>query len=122
MRRVVLIVVLLVVAGTVASVPWWLTDRHKTAQELTLYGNVDLRQVELAFNNSDHLRTPLCIALADEDENWRWMRTLEAAPGEFSYPTLVQTNDGLIHMVYTHRRTHIHYARFSEDWLLTPYG
>jgi membrane fusion protein PltH len=55
MRRVVLILVLLAVAGTVASVPWWLTHRHKTAQELTLYGNVDLRQVELAFNNSERI-------------------------------------------------------------------
>src|SRR5438445_378543 len=55
MRRVVLIVVLLAVAGALASVPWWLTQRHKTAQELTLYGNVDLRQVELAFNNSERI-------------------------------------------------------------------
>ncbi len=55
MRRVVLIVVLLAVAGAAASVPWWLTLRHKTAQELTLYGNLDLRQVELAFNNSERI-------------------------------------------------------------------
>src|SRR5215470_6144966 len=55
MRRVILIVVLLAVAGAVAGVPWWLTHRHKTTQELTLYGNVDLRQVELAFNNSERI-------------------------------------------------------------------
>src|SRR5438067_1767395 len=55
MRRIVLIIVLLVVAGAAASVPWWLTHRHKTAQELTLYGNIDLRQVELAFNNSERI-------------------------------------------------------------------
>src|SRR5919197_3214702 len=55
MRRILLIVVLLAVAGAAASVPWWLTRRHKTAQELTLYGNVDLRQVELAFNNSERI-------------------------------------------------------------------
>jgi HlyD family secretion protein len=50
-----MIVVLLAVAGAAASVPWWLTHLHKTAQELTLYGNVDLRQVELAFNNSERI-------------------------------------------------------------------
>src|SRR5215813_7447460 len=55
MRRVVLIVVLLAVVGAAAGVPWWLAHRHKTAQELTLYGNVDLRQVELAFNNSERI-------------------------------------------------------------------
>jgi HlyD family secretion protein len=52
---VVLIVVLLAVVGAASSVPWWLNHRHKTAQELTLYGNVDLRQVELAFNNSERI-------------------------------------------------------------------
>src|SRR6266496_847158 len=55
MRRVILIVVLLAAAGAAASVPWWLTHRHKTAQALALYGNVDLRQVELAFNNSERI-------------------------------------------------------------------
>src|SRR5215471_3726457 len=55
MKRVVLIVMLLAVAGAVASVSWWLTHRHKTPQTLTLYGNVDLRQVELAFNNSERI-------------------------------------------------------------------
>jgi HlyD family secretion protein len=55
MRRVALIVVLLAAAGAAAGVPWWLTHRHKTAQELTLYGNIDLRQVELAFNNSERI-------------------------------------------------------------------
>src|SRR5215831_15197263 len=55
MKRVVLIVVLLAVAGAAVSVPWWLIHRHQTAQGLTLYGNVDLRQVELAFNNSERI-------------------------------------------------------------------
>lgn len=72
----------------------------------------------LAFNNHDRRRTPLCVALAEEDEQWRWVRTLEDGPGEFSYPTLIQSPDGDIHMVYTYQRQHIHYARFDERWLL----
>ncbi len=72
----------------------------------------------LAFNNSDRQRTPLCVALGGEDENWQWIRVLEDGEGEFSYPTLLQTDDGDIHMVYTYRRAHIHYARFDETWLL----
>ena len=55
MRRMVLTIILLAVVGAAAGVPWWLIHRHKTAQELTLYGNVDLRQVELAFNNSERI-------------------------------------------------------------------
>jgi hypothetical protein len=51
MRRRVLIVVLLIAAGAAASLAWWLTHRKGTTSELALYGNVDLRQVSLPFNN-----------------------------------------------------------------------
>lgn len=71
----------------------------------------------LAYNNNDRLRTPLCVALAEEDEGWHWQQTLADGAGEFSYPTLIQSNDGLIHIVYTYRREHIHHASFSEAWL-----
>lgn len=71
----------------------------------------------LAFNDSDHLRTPLCVALAEEDERWHWQQTLEDAHAEFSYPAMAQTDDGCIHVVYTYRREHIHHACFTEGWL-----
>jgi predicted neuraminidase len=74
-------------------------------------------RLALAFNNSDRLRTPLCVALAQEDEHWHRLRTLEDAYAEFSYPSLAQTQDGLVHVVYTYRREHIHYACFTENWL-----
>lgn len=74
-------------------------------------------RLALAFNDSDRLRTPLCVALADEDECWRWKRTIEDDFAEYSYPTLLQTTEA-IHLVYTARREHIHYARLDEAWLL----
>jgi HlyD family secretion protein len=55
MKRMLLIVVLLAVAGAVAGVTWWFTHRNTTAAELALYGNVDLRQVALPFNNSERI-------------------------------------------------------------------
>lgn len=72
----------------------------------------------LAFNNSSTARTPLCVAMAAEDEQWRWMRMIEDQPGEYSYPALIQTVEGLIHMVYTYSRKHIQYACFDQDWML----
>jgi len=51
-RLIVLLAVLVAIAGALA---WWLTHQHKAATELTLYGNVDLRQVELAFNGSERI-------------------------------------------------------------------
>src|SRR5262252_7639891 len=50
--RLVLIVVLILAAG--AAVWWWI-HRNAPRHELTLYGNIDLRQVELPFNNSDRI-------------------------------------------------------------------
>jgi hypothetical protein len=72
----------------------------------------------LAFNNSQTSRTPLKLALAEEDEHWGGIQTIEDGPGEFSYPALAQTDDEQIHMVYTYQREHIHHACFTEAWLL----
>src|SRR6516162_2121039 len=53
MRRIAIIVGLLVVVAGVGI--WWFTHRKTEPTELVLYGNVDLRQVQLAFNNSERI-------------------------------------------------------------------
>src|SRR5579863_9849595 len=55
MRRIVLIVLLLTAAGAGGGYWWWKEHNRPAATELTLYGNVDLRQVQLAFNNSERI-------------------------------------------------------------------
>jgi HlyD family secretion protein len=55
MRRVGLLVFLLIVAGAAAGATWWFTHHNAEATELTLHGNVDLRQIELPFNNSERI-------------------------------------------------------------------
>src|SRR5271155_5730638 len=52
MKRIPLIVIFLALAS---GVTWWLVGRHPAQQGLVLYGDVDLRQVELAFNNSERI-------------------------------------------------------------------
>ena len=59
MKRAVLVVALiggLVLAG---GLIWWLSQRAHEAPELVLHGNVDLRQVDLAFNNSERIAAVL---------------------------------------------------------------
>jgi HlyD family secretion protein len=54
--RVVVIIVALLAAG--AAIWWWSRDAQ-TSNELALYGNIDLRQADLAFNNSERIATVL---------------------------------------------------------------
>jgi len=56
-RKLLIIVVILLVAA--ASVSWWIFERHGASSELVLYGNIDLRQVQLAFNNSERIAAVL---------------------------------------------------------------
>jgi HlyD family secretion protein len=59
MNRTPLIVVLVVVVAAAAALGWWFTHQHKPATELVLYGNVDLRQVELPFNGAERIAAVL---------------------------------------------------------------
>ena len=41
------------------GVAWWLTHRHAASTEIVLYGNIDLRAVDLAFNDSQRVASVL---------------------------------------------------------------
>jgi len=55
MRRTLLVGVLVALVVVVLAAIWWLTHRDVAPTELTLYGNVDMREVDLAFNNSERI-------------------------------------------------------------------
>jgi HlyD family secretion protein len=55
MRRLGLLVLLVLMIGAAAGATWWLTQRDASATELKLFGNIDLRQVQLAFNNNERI-------------------------------------------------------------------
>jgi HlyD family secretion protein len=57
MRRAVLFV--LVIAAAAAGGWWWLNRPAGPPKPFSLYGNVDLRQVQLAFNNSERIASVL---------------------------------------------------------------
>lgn len=52
-KKLLLLAALLLTAG--AGLAWYLVQRPAAAQGLVLYGNVDLRQVSLAFNGSERI-------------------------------------------------------------------
>lgn len=52
-------------------------------------------------------RTPLNVALSNDSVQWSPSVVLENTPGEFSYPAVIQSSDGLIHITYTWNRKKI---------------
>ncbi len=73
----------------------------------------------LAFNDSSLARDNLRLAIsADDGATWQRAATLAAEAGaEFSYPTVLQTSDGRIHVTYTWKRRGIKHAAFNLAWL-----
>lgn len=73
----------------------------------------------LAFNDTPHRRSPLSIALSeDEGETWPRKIDLETDDAEFSYPSIIRAQDGLIHLSYTWRRKAIAHVVFDLEWFL----
>jgi HlyD family secretion protein len=58
MRRWIIVIVLIVVAAGAAAA-WWFTRPKRPADALLLYGNVDFRQADLAFDNSERITAML---------------------------------------------------------------
>ena len=52
-------------------------------------------------------RTPLNVALSKDSVSWAPSVVLEDTPGEFSYPAVIQSSDGLVHITYTWNRKKI---------------
>jgi cyclophilin family peptidyl-prolyl cis-trans isomerase len=65
----------------------------------------------LAYNPVTEGRGILAIAVSADGETWRRVLTLEEEKGqEFSYPAVVQTEDGLVHVAYTWKRRRIRHV------------
>jgi alpha-L-rhamnosidase len=71
----------------------------------------------LAYNPSRTARTPLCLAVTSDGQVWRDALVLEDAAGEYSYPAVIQTRDGSLHVTYTWNRRRIRHIRVPPDRL-----
>lgn len=64
-------------------------------------------------------RTPLVAALStDGGRSWPHRVVLEDGEGEYSYPAVIQAEDGVIHVVYTYRREAIKHVTLTEEEFL----
>jgi predicted neuraminidase len=66
----------------------------------------DGRQL-LVYNHTVRGRTPLNVAVSTDGKKWDAALVLENTPGEYSYPAVIQTPDGLVHITYTWKRQRV---------------
>ncbi len=64
----------------------------------------------LVYNPTQRGRTPLSVAISKDGVHWKPIVVLEDAPGEYSYPAVIQTRNGDIHITYTWKRQRIRHA------------
>jgi predicted neuraminidase len=61
----------------------------------------------LVYNPVTQGRTPLVVGISGDGLAWKTAIILESKPGEYSYPAVIQTSDGKVHITYTWRRQRI---------------
>jgi len=63
-------------------------------------------------------RTPLNVAVSKDGETWYASLILEDSPiSQYSYPSVIQGKDGMVHIVYTWRRQKIKYVKIDPSKL-----
>ncbi len=77
----------------------------KDGRQLLVYNHV---KPAPEFSNGKGARTPLNVAVSKDGKNWEAALVLEDSPvSQYSYPSVIQTKDGMVHIVYTWRRERI---------------
>jgi predicted neuraminidase len=63
-------------------------------------------------------RTPLNVAVSKDGKKWYASLILEDSPiSQYSYPSVIQGKDGMVHIVYTWRRQKIKYVKVDPSKL-----
>jgi len=75
--------------------------------------------IALIYNPMTSGRNILAISLSlDHGVTWKYTRLLvNQTSGEYSYPSMLQTADGNIHITYTYLRETIQYTQITESWI-----
>lgn len=64
----------------------------------------------IVYNHTVKGRSPLNIAVSADGKAWDAALVLERDAGEYSYPAVIQTSDGLVHVTYTWRRERVRHV------------
>lgn len=74
----------------------------------------------LIYNHTGKGRSPLNLAVSKDGKNWEAALVFEDEPKkEFSYPAIIQTKDGLVHITYTWQRKKVKHIVLDPAQLTT---
>ncbi len=87
----------------------------------------------IIYNDTENGRYTLAASISeDEGKTWKYTRHIELdlnkdlnKRNKYSYPSVIQSKDGTIHVIYTYQKYNIlpydddtiKYIRFSEEWI-----
>ena len=106
----------------------WSEDQGQTWGEMTLTSlpnpnsGIDAVTLKdgrhlLVYNHTARGRSPLNVAVSANGTDWQAAVVLESTPGEYSYPAVIQTRDGKVHITYTWKRLRIRHTVLDPDKL-----
>lgn len=67
----------------------------------------------IVYNHTPKGRSPLNVAVSRDGAEWKPTLILESETGEYSYPAIIQTADGLVHITYTWKRQRVRHVVFD---------
>ncbi len=74
----------------------------------------------LIYNHTAKGRSPLNLAVSKDGKTWEAALFFEDEPKkEFSYPAIIQTKDGLVHITYTWKRAKVKHVVLDPAKLIT---
>ena len=71
----------------------------------------------IVYNHTPQGRSPLNVAISRDGKVWDAALVLESEPGEYSYPAVIQTADGKVHITYTWKRQRIKHVEIDPAQL-----
>ena len=87
----------------------------KDGRQLLVYNHVKPAD---SLPNGKGARTPLNVAISKDGVTWYAALILEDSPiSQYSYPSVIQSRDGMVHIVYTWRRERIKYVKIDPSKL-----
>jgi len=106
----------------------WSSDQGKSWSEMTL-GSLpnpnsgtdaltlrDGRHL-LVYNHTPKGRSPLNVAVSSDGKAWEMVAVLENEKGEYSYPGVIQSIDGTVHVTYTWQRKTVKHVELNPTLL-----